>query len=304
MIEPIRVILSNWNVNPTFIETLNLHPNVTKVNARGETFYLKKRGDPSIENRLEEYYLTSFLLENRNNVESPLLTRSHQPFIKEGQHFYSLYEALDGAPLHEYSVCSLINAGEYLSNLHLTLENYFPHNEITCWNIEEHIRQWMDELGSTPVGRWGRGILSILDGWTILYNQIPHQLVHSDCNPGNILIKEEVVTGIIDFERIRMAPRIADIGYFIAGMLKDMVKVDREVTFDYINVFLRGYDQRGALADEEKEVLSLLVLIFLLQYTFYYDQRGYSEIVSSFIPFIDDLAVSKKYDQAFKIHSF
>ncbi len=301
MIEPIGDILWNWNVKHPYIETLKCHPNVIKVESGGKSYYLKKREDRAFESQMEEYYLTTYLLANRMNVESPLLTISHQPLVKKGQQFYSLYETLEGEPLQEYSLSYLTNAGTSLANLHRLLKDYHCHKEIKGWHIDRHIRQWLNELRFTPIGKWARDILPRLDEWTILYKQLPHQLVHSDYNRGNILVKEGVVNGIIDFERIRMAPRVADIGYFLAGMLKDRSKKDREDSMNYIRVFLRGYDQLSTLTLEEKGLLPLLLVIFLLQYVFFYHQSGYSDIGSAYIPFINELVQSIEYDRAFLV---
>ncbi|TMU88244.1 hypothetical protein FGG79_09135 [Bacillus sp. BHET2] len=301
MIQPFGDILWNWNVKHPCIETLKLHPNVVKLVSEGKSYYLKKREDSAFENRMEEYYLTTYLLANRLNVESPLLTISHQPFVKKGQQFYSLYEKIEGEPLQEYSLSYLTNAGTSLANLHGLLKNYHCHKEIKGWHIDQHIRQWLNELGLTPIGKWARDILLRLDEWTILYNQLPYQLIHSDYNRGNIMVKEGVVSGIIDFERIRVAPRVADIGYFLTGMLKDRIKKNREDSINYIGSFLRGYDQLSTLTSEEKELLPLLIVTFLLQYVFFYHQCGYSEVGSTYISFINELVQSSEYDHAFHV---
>ncbi|PFA69468.1 hypothetical protein CN378_03560 [Bacillus sp. AFS015802] len=301
MIEPLRDLLRNWNVDPSFTHTLHLHPNVTMVEASRQTFYLKKREHSKVGNLMEELYVTSYLLENGLLVESPLLSSwSNQPFVQEGEHLYSLYEALEGFPLQEYSLSSLTNAGAYLSSLHELLDKYHCQNDIAVWDIERHIREWVLEFDHTQLGTWGRGVLDRVEGWETIYTCLPQQLVHSDCNAGNIMMKEEEVVGIIDFERMRIAPRVADIGYFLAGMLKNKIKEDREHSFRCINGFLRGYERSGPLSSEEKQLLPSMVLIFLLQYAFHHLQNGDSEVGSACLPFIDELIDSADFDRVFQ----
>ena len=67
------------------MKTLLLSSDVTEVKAEGKTFYLKRRVYSSIENRMEELYLTSYLMSHHLNVESPILTFSQLPYVKKGE---------------------------------------------------------------------------------------------------------------------------------------------------------------------------------------------------------------------------
>lgn len=301
MIQPLHDLLLNWKVPPSSIETVGNHHNVYKVKSREKTFYLKKRLNSSVEKRIEELLLTSFLLENGLPVERPLLTVSHQPYVRQHQVFYSLYQALKGVPVQVYSLTSLKMVGTYLSQLHGSLKQYVCKFEVEEWKVETHLREWISVQDSTLIERWGEGFLGRLNDWSFSYSKLPHQLVHSDCHPRNILVKEERVTGIIDFERIRKAPRIADVCYFLAGMLKDKVKQGEDEQIECIHAFMEGYQSDGTLTQEEKELMPFLVIIFLLQYTFFYNQKGYSHVVSTYIPFINRLVNSGDYERVFQM---
>ncbi|MGM0852066.1 MAG: phosphotransferase enzyme family protein [Bacillota bacterium] len=301
MIEPLHDLLLNWKVSPSCIETVGNHPNVYKVKSREKTYYLKKRLNSSVEKRIEEQLLTSFLLENGLPVEKPLLTFSHQPYVQQHQVFYSLYQALEGKPVQVYSLTSLKKVGTYLSQLHGRLDQYVCKYEVEEWKVETHLREWIGGQGSTMIERWGKGFLGRLNEWSFSYSKLTHQLVHSDCHPRNILMNEERVTGVIDFDRIRKAPRIADVCYFLAGMLKDQVKQGEDEQVECIHAFMGGYQSDGTLTQEEKDLMPFLVIIFLLQYTFFYNQKGYSHVVSTYIPFINKLVNSGVYEQAFQM---
>lgn len=301
MIEPLHDLLLNWKIHPSSIENVERHPNVYKVRSREKTFYLKKRLNSSVDKRIEELLLTSFLLEKGITVERPLLTVSQQPYVRQHLVFYSLYQALEGLPVQVYSLASLKMVGNYLSQLHDRLRNYVCKNEVKEWEIETHMREWIGGQDSTLIERLSAGFLGRLNGWSFSYSKLPHQLVHSDCHPRNILIKEERVTGLIDFERIRKAPRITDVCYFLAGMLKDQVLQGEGGQVECIHAFMGGYQSDGTLTQEEKELMPFLVIIFLLQYTFFYDQKGYSQVVSTYIPFINRLVNSGDYERAFQL---
>ncbi|MCA1059676.1 phosphotransferase [Rossellomorea aquimaris] len=299
MIEPLRGILRHWDVDPTFIEPLGPHPNVARVKEGMKVYYLKKREDLSIEKRWEEFYLTSYLLENRHCVESPLLTSSGYPFVKEGEQIYSLYKALEGRSLKIYSMTALANAGAYLSDIHLLFEGYRSQQEVVDWDIERHVKEWMSVLGNTSIGKRGAGLLSRIEGWKSYYTQLPHQIVHSDFHSGNILMKGEEIIGVIDFARIRTAPRITDIAYFLAGLLKNSANKKRYDSIRCIQVFLDGYESNTSLTTTENRLLPSIIILFLLQYAFLYSHQGYSEAGSSCMLFIEEL-INSDYFQGLK----
>lgn len=301
MIDPLQDLLLNWKVHPSSIESMESSPNVYKVKSREKTFYLKKRLNSSVEKRIEELLLTSFLLEKGLAVEKPLLTVSQQPYVQQHQVFYSLYQALEGQPLQVYSLTSMERMGTHLSQLHSRLKQYVSKYEVEEWKVETHLREWIGGKGTKMIERWGEGFLGRLNEWSSSYSKLPHQLVHSDCHPRNILMHEETVTGVIDFERIRKAPRIADVCYFLAGMLKDQFKQREDEQFECIHAFMVGYQADGTLTQEEKELMPFLVIIILLQYTFFYNQKGYSHVVSAYIPFINRLVNSGVYERVFQM---
>ncbi|MGG3914822.1 phosphotransferase enzyme family protein [Rossellomorea vietnamensis] len=300
MIEPLHDIVCHWGVDPTSMKPLLLHPDVTEVKAEGKTFYLKRREYSSIENRMEELYLTSYLMSHHLNVESPIITSSQLPYVKEGEHVYSLYEALEGKPMKGFSIVSLTNAGAYLKTLHPILKDYRCHYEAKVWEIERHVREWVKELGSESIGRRGQGLLSRVKGWGPPYECLPHQFVHSDYNPGNILMKGGVVSGIIDFERIRKAPRITDIGYFLAGMLKAVPEEKKDDSLKWILAFMKGYERRDPLTAVERRILPSVVILFLLQYAFFTYHQGYSEAGSSCMDFTEGLFASADFHGVFQ----
>ncbi|NMH69630.1 phosphotransferase [Bacillus sp. RO3] len=301
MIEPLREILLNWKVNPSSIEEVTLHPNVYRVKSGSQTFYLKNRKHSTVRKRMEEYRITSFLFKGGLKVEVPVLTQSFLPYVHHREEFHSLYQALEGNPLRSYSLPSLMNVGEYMSHLHQGLSGDMNLPPMEEWRIDTQLREWICSQDGSTIGKWGRGFLGRLEEWSACYRQLPQGIVHSDCHPRNILMKSEKVTGMIDFERIRKAPRIADVGYFLSGVLKDLLQEGDGEYATYIRAFLKGYDSMGVLAPREKKLLPFLVIIFLLNYTFYYHQKGYSDVVSVYIPFIDHLFYMNEFDEVFQI---
>lgn len=108
------------------------------------------------------------------------------------------------------------------------------------------------------------------------------------------------VSGIIDFERIRTAPRITDIGYFLAGMLKMVPEEKKDHSINWILAFMKGYESQDPLTAGEKRIVPSLVILFLLQYAFFYFQQGHPEAGSSCMDFIEKLIGSVHFHGVFQ----
>ncbi|BCB02865.1 phosphotransferase enzyme family protein [Bacillus sp. KH172YL63] len=286
MIASIQDILRSWELGPQLIVASQVAPKVWRVKSGGKVFYLKRRGNTHPWGPSDELELAAYLNGKGIAVESPLLTRACQPALRVGEKSYLLYEALEGEPLKEPTLSSLTAIGAHLSALHVHLDKYPGQSIVSRWEIERHTRQWVDECGHPPIGKWAREVLLELKGKMGRYSELPCQLVHSDLNKGNILMKGGRVTGLIDFERVRKAPRIADIGYFLAGRLKEG---NVPASSGSVAAFLKGYEGAGAaLTPEERRLLPYVILTFLLQYTLFYYDRGCFSLGSVLTTIVED----------------
>lgn len=113
-------------------------------------------------------------------------------------------------------------------------------------------------------------------------------------------MKGGVVSGIIDFERIRTAPRITDIGYFLAGMLKAVPEEKKDDSLMWILAFMKGYERRDPLTAIERRILPSVVILFLLQYAFFTYHQGYSEAGTSCMDFTEGLFASADFHGVFQ----
>ena len=60
-----------------------------------------------------------------------------------------------------------------------------------------------------------------IDGFGMLYDKLPKQLIHRDPNPSNILFDNGIVTGFIDFDLSEINIRLWDVCYCATGILSD-----------------------------------------------------------------------------------
>jgi Ser/Thr protein kinase RdoA (MazF antagonist) len=288
-------LLSNWGLENARI--VSRHSNVWKVDSGKSTFYLKRRTQTSIFERWEEFQVTQYLVGNGVFAETPILTENGAPFIIWEDSFYSLYASLNGDSLQHFHMitpdqCYII--GGYLGRCHQVLMTYPVKEKTAVWDVFGHMEGWLS-IGQTELKEWAvkvyNSIVSLEE-----YVQMPYQLVHSDVHLGNFIWGEHEISGLVDFERIRRSPRIADVSYFITGLLRNsFTDGDAGGLFNKINLFLKGYSWRQML--DEKEFISLypLIMLFLLQYTLFYSFNGFLKEASSMETLVCSLSDRKEF---------
>ena len=300
MIEPINSLLSHWNVDVVNFEKKIISSNVYRITTDKRVYFLKNRIETSHHERYEEYLLTQYLLREGMNVETPVLTKENEPFVERESGFYSLYDALEGEVKKELPILmsTVFSAGEYLGMLHKLLSTYKCSEEPFEWNIFFYLESWKKARHQTGVGIWAEKNFFQYDEVLSIYKELRLQVIHSDFHMKNLLIVDNKMKGLIDFERIRKGPRIVDIAYFMTGILR---KQGGDGSILFIEEFLKGYENVNGLTTHEKNCLPDLILILLLQYTFFYEQRGFTNIVSKLLTCIQSLQQRRDYVETFKI---
>jgi Ser/Thr protein kinase RdoA (MazF antagonist) len=289
-----KTLLSNWGLNNAHI--VSHHSNVWKVTKGNCTFYLKRRNQTSIIDRWEEFRVTQHLVGSGVVAETPILTKSEVPFIIIGDSFYSLYESLNGDSLQKIITSDqCYSLGEYLGRLHQVLMTYPVREHTYVWDVFEHMEGWISK-DQSELKEWAEKVYRSLVHAKADYVQMPHQLVHSDVHLGNFIWRENRIIGLVDFERIRRSPRIADVGYFITSLLRNtFMESDENELFKKINRFLKGYSWMEKL--DEREIISLypLIMVFLLQYTLFYSSNGFGKEASCMVKLVCDLSCRKEF---------
>jgi Ser/Thr protein kinase RdoA (MazF antagonist) len=289
-------LLSDWGLENAHI--LSRHTNALKLSAGNCTYYLKRRKQTCNFERWEEFRISQYIVENGLLAETPLLTKNGVPFIVKDDSYYSLYASLNGVSFQHLNTITLDQCfllGQYLGSLHQGLLTYPVKDHIAVWDVFEHMKDWLS-IDHSELNEWAVKVYTQLIPAEALYAQLPHQLIHSDVHLGNFVWGENKIIGLVDLERIRRSPRIADVGYFITVLLRNMYTEGRTGDlFNKINRFLKGYSWRQIV--DEKEILSLypLCMVFLLQYTLFYSSRGFVTEASSIKRMIGNLSGRKEF---------
>jgi len=102
---------------------------------------------------------------------------------------------------------------------------------------------------------------------------LPVQRLHGDMHGGNILLDGQGVYGIVDFDEIPISPRVNDIGYYAADLVKNRADLPGDVV-DTIGAVVAGYHEAAALSGRELDALVPLMIISELRLLWWF--RGAS----------------------------
>jgi len=109
------------------------------------------------------------------------------------------------------------------------------------------------------------GIIKYLDTCFIpIIEDLPHQVIHRDAHPMNMLFEEEEgeVTGLIDFDQVTYGIRIFDPCYCSTAILMQLFKEreQRDQWFQLYSELLMGYQSGIQLTEHEKNALFPVLL--------------------------------------------
>jgi Ser/Thr protein kinase RdoA (MazF antagonist) len=175
----------------------------------------------------------------------------------------TLYPLLPGS-LPEHNLASISSAGLALAQLDEALvtlpeiqhpEGFVappPFGELSrCHPLVPDPLAAIDQL---PIGREQASnvctfLSNVIASVPPLYSQLPQQLVHRDCGPENILMDQQCVAAILDFEAMGRDIRVLDICVALSWWPRRLLGTGKE--WDVINTFGRAYTRHLALREDE-----------------------------------------------------
>lgn len=157
--------------------------------------------------------------------------------------------------------------GEGLARLHEALLSADP---ILCTeeNLLETLRHWAIPKTKEAMQLDETWLSSWLERFSAIYPALPVQIIHRDPNPDNLMIEKGQVTGFLDFDLSRIAPRIFDLAYAATGILSVAFPKagmeERMAFFALARAIWQGYDARSPLTAEERQALPDMVIALQL----------------------------------------
>jgi homoserine kinase type II len=213
-------------------------------------------------------------------VTTLMATREDKTTVFErDNHIYELFKFVRGAR-YDGSGEATLEAGRQLGRLHLDLTDFSPgREEILRGSFHDSatVRRHLRVAGGKKGGRPDRRLQQVAEVLMELYNESsvrinqlgfdswPEQVVHGDWHPGNMLFRGRKLVAVLDFDSVRVAPRVTDLAN---GMLQFSIVGGRPNPSDwpdYLNEpkavkFLDGYREVAEPSDLElRSVLDLMV---------------------------------------------
>lgn len=209
-------------------------------------------------------------------VAAPIKTRDNNFYVIKDNHIYILYPFLEGESFTDHyqgnAEEKAFLMGKVIGDLHYCLKDIdLPEvedmnliNKVTVDSkntIKNHKKHFNYDF-----------IIHIMETFkkeiSPVYNCLPKHIIHRDIHPGNILFKNNKLSGIVDFELVVKGVRIFDPCYCGTSILVGDFKKE-ENREKWINLFkniLQGYQQKNQLTLEEK--ISLIDVLYSIQIIF------------------------------------
>ena len=278
-------VLKYWNVVPS--GTLQqIHPErVYHVQTQnGEDLLLKDLGTDYSEGRLAlEFEVLQHLSTAQVPVAVPLLDKRGNPAVISGGHLFTLSPFLKPRGSAETvsweALCKTY--GMAIGDLHIALAS-FPTEGLVrrTWRndpIKESFENRIPSLQQFLQGdqaAWFKRIVGEMESeMKRALADLPEQLIHRDCHPGNVLTDVVEVIGFIDCDHFSIGPRILDLAYFVIHLVKWEVH-DPDKTVGWLHYFplvIQGYEQRSLLSSREKSALPYMIVYVLVMFAdFFY----------------------------------
>jgi hydroxylysine kinase len=84
--------------------------------------------------------------------------------------------------------------------------------------------------------------------------QLPHQVIHNDGHPGNLLVRDGRISGILDFGDAVLSARICDLAVALTYLVPDAPR-----PWPDVDAFAAGFESEVPLLDGERAVLPMLM---------------------------------------------
>ena len=100
---------------------------------------------------------------------------------------------------------------------------------------------------------------TVIDSAAKIYRALPSQLIHGDLIPGNLLIDQNRITGVLDFEACALNPSVMEVAIALDTWLWDALGTGKE--WERLSHFGVGYTKVRRLSQVEIEAIPTLVLL-------------------------------------------
>ncbi|MCK8521457.1 aminotransferase class III-fold pyridoxal phosphate-dependent enzyme [Aquimarina sp. D1M17] len=258
-----KELLEPYSIHPQETEKLDGYASTNfRIKSEGKNYVLKHYLEPNeFELIDEEERVLQLLLQQKLPFQLPSCIEKIHTY-KDGS-FSRLLAFIDGKLMSsvEQTTNLLENFGSAvgLMNTHLqSIESSIIRARELFWDMK-HTLLNAEKVSYIEQPEDRKVVNYYLDLFEQLVvpkqRKLRHGIIHSDLNDNNIFVKDNTVTGIIDFGDITYSPLI----YEVAIALTYIMLANESDPFEKARAFLQGYHKILPLKKEEIELLYLLI---------------------------------------------
>ncbi len=215
------------------------------------------------------------------------LSHSEETMVILDEQIYEMFEYVEGGP-YDRSLEATFDAGSVLATFHRLLRTYTSEWEPSRRGYHDAtlVRSNLNGIPSgivkddSVVGKESEllsTVSQLFDAYETAAERVndagfyewPHQTVHADWHPGNMLFLDGRVASVIDYDSLHMLPTVTDLAngalqFSIIGGQMDPLQWPSELDEDRLRRFMLGYDPEGALPLEHIRLLPALMIEALI----------------------------------------
>ncbi len=269
-----KQLLKQWGPEFEQAHSTPLRGGIWHVSLAGSEYVLKHRTNRT--RVWEEYDLMKWLAVHNQPISQLIYTVEGAPWAEHEGSVYVLYPYLVGVGGDELKLLEGdygAKIGTALAQLHLDLASYPAVDNFPGFDVFQEVSSFAWPAIRGYMGARFRHTLQGMEegiGRNLVnpYQTLPRQLIHRDFHPGNLIFREGELTGILDFDRVRVGIRIFDLCYMSTAVLAECFEnvQQRERWFSFVQSLITGYQSVQPL--EQTEAFSFLYIIYLIQFLF------------------------------------
>jgi len=269
-------LLKLWLFLGVAIQSLNRQgtSNTTYiVNTSTGKFILKIYGSTLTTQIQYEHLLLTYLqhLDLSFAVPAPIPVPSGETLvlvkIKDTLLRVALFSLISGQPAERKNLAHTYAAGKSLGELHRALAGFAPQGQLAqlpCWGDLYHIHSLITDPFEVPklLGlnldqhvRFVKTLTEVLEVQPWLYTTLPLQTIHADYLCMNILLENNKVAGVLDFEfatnDLRLMDYIAALDHFA------LFPWHKEFYWEFVQAFSTGYNEQLTLVESERDAMTI-----------------------------------------------
>jgi Ser/Thr protein kinase RdoA (MazF antagonist) len=264
--------LQHWNISSENIK--QIYSSAWQIGDK----YILKTGN-NIDNLINNLTIIKALSEQKIPVAEIIQTAKGEDYILDGNTYFFLSKRIAGEHIadiyaDDYQEMAYI-IGRILGKLHLSFRVCQDKISFYDNNFYEEINGWvLQTLQHKNISYVPEALLKeCVSKLENLYPKLPRQLIHRDIHLGNMLFKDNTLTGYIDFDLSQINARIFDLCYMLLGFLIDNTENEDKTTkwFEILHRLVSGYSSILQLTVEEKAAVPIIMLSIELLFVAYFE---------------------------------